>query len=95
MRTRLRQSASVLHAMSAQWPRRDPSGLIRRGALLLLLLAFATTGCAGHTARQKVAMNRRESARSRLNVPPRSKAKAPVTPAASPQPDQEPGGRIF
>jgi hypothetical protein len=103
MNTTLRPSASGIYSVPAQWPRQGPSSLLRRGGILLLLLVFAIAGCAGPPARQKVAVNRGESSRPRLNAQPQSKARAPVTtvkPAAPPQQaplqqGQEQEGRIF
>jgi hypothetical protein len=86
----------------------------RRGGLLLLVLVCLATGCTESRTREraavsvppapeKVAVNQASSTKAKLSTPPRSKARAPVTPvkpAAPPQPaPQQQGeaqeGRIF
>lgn len=102
------------HSVPPQQPGQGHSRLRRRGGLLLLVLVCLATGCTGSRTREraavtvppapeKVAVNRVSSAGAKLNAPPRSKARSPVTtvkPAAPPQPaPQQQGeaqeGRIF
>jgi hypothetical protein len=102
------------HSVPPLRPGQGRSSLRRRGGLLLLVLVCMTTGCTGSRAREraavtapsapeKVAANRVSSSRAKLNAPPRSKARAPVTtvkPVAPPQPapsqqGEEQAGRVF
>jgi len=102
------------YSVPPQQPGQGRGRLRQRGGLLLLVLVCMTTGCTGSRAREqaavtapatpeKVAANRVSSSRAKLSVPPRSKARVPVTtvkPAAPPQsaPQQqgeEQEGRVF
>jgi hypothetical protein len=102
------------HNSSPQQPGQERSRLRRRGGLFLLVLVCIITGCTGARTREevavtappapeKVAINQASSSKARLSTPPRSKARAPVTPVKpaaplQPAPQQqgaEQEGRIF
>jgi len=102
------------HSVPPQQPGQGRSKLKRRGGLLLLVLVCIATGCTGArvperaavtapSAPEKVAINRVSSSKAKLSMPPRSKARASVTPVkpaapplpASPPPGEEQEGRVF
>jgi len=110
------QHDRAAHSGPPLQPGQGNSRLRRKGGLLLLVLVCMTAGCTGSRAPErtavtappapeKVAVNPVSSSNSKakLSTPPRSKAKAPVTPikpAAPPQPapqqqGEEQEGRVF
>jgi hypothetical protein len=97
-------------------PGQGSSRLRRRGGLLLLVLVCMTAGCTGSRAPERAAVTTppapekvavtpvsSSNSKAKLSTPPRSKAKAPVTPikpVAPPQPPpqqqgEEQEGRVF
>jgi len=102
------------HNSPPQQPGQGRSRLRRRGGLFLLGLVCIITGCTGvrpheraavtaPPAPEKIAVNQVSSSKARLSTPPRSKARAPVTPVkpaaplqpAPQQQGEEQEGRIF
>jgi len=102
------------HNSPPQQPGQGRSRLRRRGGLFLLGLVCTITGCTGvrpheraavtaPPAPEKIAVNQVSSSKARLSTPPRSKARAPVTPVkpaaplqpAPQQQGEEQEGRIF
>jgi hypothetical protein len=102
------------HNSPPQQPRQGRSRLRRRGGLFLLVLICIITGCTEARTRdgaavtappapEKVTVNQVSSSKARLSTPPRSKARAPVTPVkpaaplqpAPQQQGEEQEGRIF